>query len=50
MSNYFDFDKTIWVTLMTILSKIRQVNMALLHDCGVTFETILSEIGQYTSC
>jgi hypothetical protein len=24
--------------------------MALLHACGVTFGTILSEIGQYTSC
>ena len=24
--------------------------MTLLHACGVTFGTILSEIGQYTSC
>jgi hypothetical protein len=24
--------------------------MAILHECGVTFGTILSEIGQDTSC
>jgi len=50
MSNHFDFDKTILVTLKTTLSEIRQVNIALLHASGVTFGTILSEIGQFTSC